>query len=627
MNGSDNNAMLRVGTVLRGIYRIDGYLASGGFGNTYLATNTEFDEQVAIKEFFMKGVSQRNGDSSVSVSNSENVVMFDKLLRTFKREAKRLRKLGNEGAHHIVKVHDLFEENNTSYYVMQYIKGKSLSEMLKSQGKPFDQAWLMNDLLPQMLEALDVIHKNNMWHLDIKPSNIMMDEKGNAFLIDFGSSKQIDTSTGEPVTLSSTLSFTKTYAPFELQSYDYKSIGSWTDFYSLGATLYNLETNQTPPSAFEILNKDFNAFKFGPETRQDFKNLVTWMMKNRKEDRPQSVTEIRNFLSIGAKSKGSVEQNREPVFDEDTVESNVFLQNEVSQETTIIDNPKESNIGDNEDFEDVQEEIVSKNNNKKYLLIVIGTVAVIVLFFVLRGIDFKSAQLVSVEGSQSYTVGGVTFTMVPVQGGTFTMGATVEQGSDASDYEKPAHQVTLSSYYIGQTEVTQELWQAVMGSNPSRYKGAKRPVENVTWNDCQEFINKLNQLTGKNFRLPTEAEWEYAARGGKKIQGYKYSGSNNLDDVAWYYDNSGHQPHDIGTKQPNELGLYDMSGSVWEWCQDVYDDFNSSLQNNPQGPDSGHLNVIRSGSWFRGAEDCRVAARTWNEPGARMKDLGLRLAL
>ena len=158
--------------------------------------------------------------------------------------------------------------------------------------------------------------------------------------------------------------------------------------------------------------------------------------------------------------------------------------------------------------------------------------------------------------------------MVYVSGGTFTMGGTSEQGSDAFDQEKPTHSVTLSSYYICKYEVTQALWRAVMGSNPSNFKGDNLPVESVSWNDCQTFINRLNSYTGRNFRLPTEAEWEFAARGGNYSRHYKYSGSNYIGDVAWYHSNSGHRTHPVGTKQPNELGLYDMSGNVHEWCSD-----------------------------------------------------------
>ena len=208
------------------------------------------------------------------------------------------------------------------------------------------------------------------------------------------------------------------------------------------------------------------------------------------------------------------------------------------------------------------------------------------------------------------------------------MGATSEQGSDADNDEKPVHSVALSDYYIGETEVTQELWQAVMGSNPSRFGGyPKRPVEQVSWNDCQEFIKKLNQLTGMNFRLPTEAEWEYAARGGNKSKGYKYSGGNTIGNVAWYTDNSGSRTHDVKTKQANELGIYDMSGNVYEWCQDWYGNYSSSSQTNPTGPSSGSLRVIRGGSWSISARYCRVSDRCNFYPDFRDDDLGLRLSL
>lgn len=217
--------------------------------------------------------------------------------------------------------------------------------------------------------------------------------------------------------------------------------------------------------------------------------------------------------------------------------------------------------------------------------------------------------------------------MVFVEGGTFMMGATSEQGSDASPSEKPTHKVTLSSFSIGRSEVTQEEWQAVMGSNPSCFKGARRPVERVSWNDCQEFIRKLNAMTGKNFRLPTEAEWEFASRGGIKSQGYEYSGSNNLNSVAWYSDNSGNTTHGVGLKSPNELGIYDMSGNVWEWCSDRYGNYSSSSQTNPTGSYSGSNRVIRGGSWSNFAGYCRSSNRSIITPSRSDFDLGLRLAL
>ena len=219
--------------------------------------------------------------------------------------------------------------------------------------------------------------------------------------------------------------------------------------------------------------------------------------------------------------------------------------------------------------------------------------------------------------------------MVYVSGGTFTMGATSEQGSDAYDREKPAHSVTLSGYYIGKYEVTQELWKAVMGSNPSRFKGDNLPVEQVSWDDVQEFLRKLNAMTGKRYRLPTEAEWEFAARGGNSSRGYKYSGSNSLGSVAWYYDNSGSRTHAVGTKSPNELGIYDMSGNVWEWCQDWYGGsyYENSPRTNPKGPNSGSDRVRRGGSRGDYARFCRVSFRDDYTPDYRHYSLGIRLAL
>ena len=241
--------------------------------------------------------------------------------------------------------------------------------------------------------------------------------------------------------------------------------------------------------------------------------------------------------------------------------------------------------------------------------------------------DTKTLTTLSPSSDTEITVSGVTFKMVAVEGGTFTMGATSEQGSDASDDEKPAHRVTLSDYYIGETEVTQALWQAVMGDNPSYFQGdLQRPVEQVSWNDCQEFIEKLNTLTGQYFRLPTEAEWEYAARGGNKSKGYKYAGSNTISDVAWYTSKSGITTHPIKTKQPNELGLYDMSGNVWEWCSDWYGNYSSSPTTNPTGPATGSNRVLRGGGWGGYAADCRVSTRYDGTPDFRSIGYGFRLS-
>ncbi len=244
-------------------------------------------------------------------------------------------------------------------------------------------------------------------------------------------------------------------------------------------------------------------------------------------------------------------------------------------------------------------------------------------------IPLLAVQETYVQRTITETVNGVSFKMVYVEGGTFTMGCTGIQYrlSMCEKDEKPAHEVTLSSYSIGETEVTQELWRVVMENNPSYYKDCDEcPVEEVSWEDVQEFIQKLNALTDRKYRLPTEAEWEYAARGGNRSRGYIYSGGDFLDEVAWYIDNSDYKTHAVKGKKANELGIYDMSGNVWEWCSDWSGDYTSGSQMNPTGPAEGSVRVARGGSWGYNPQDCRVSARDDDAPVIRSNNLGLRLA-
>ena len=246
------------------------------------------------------------------------------------------------------------------------------------------------------------------------------------------------------------------------------------------------------------------------------------------------------------------------------------------------------------------------------------------------GLASNSISASVTSGSNEISIpvkNGITIDMVKVEAGTFMMGATSEMQNPWKG-EKPVHQVTLTKdYYIGKYEVTQDLWRIVMGRDPSCFKGYNLPVEQVSWNDCQEFISRLNGMTGRNFRLPTEAEWEYAARGGKKSHSYQYSGSNNISDVAWYDGNSGNKTHPVGTKQANELGLYDMTGNVWEWCQDWYGPYSSSSLTNPTGAASGRGRVFRGGCWYGNARNSRSAYRFYVMSDCRLSYLGLRLAL
>lgn len=281
--------MLPIGTTLQGgKYRVEKHLSSGGFGNTYVVTNTKFDETFAMKEFFMKDVCERDGRNTVSVSNSGNQDSFVQQREKFNKEAQRIRKFNNP---HIVKVHDLFDENNTSYYIMDYIDGASLADRMKQAGKPFSEQDVRR-FLPQILDGLEEVHKKNIWHLDLHPKNIMLDKAGNIVLIDFGASKQLNPD--NRFSTSSAFCYHQGFAPTEQIDQNIARIGAWTDLYALGATLYNLLTKIPPLSTSEI--QDGEAFTYPHPVSAEMQELIKKMMRPNRRERPQSVGEVRAFL-------------------------------------------------------------------------------------------------------------------------------------------------------------------------------------------------------------------------------------------------------------------------------------------------------------------------------------------
>ncbi len=551
---------LRPGTTLQnGKYRILSTLGQGGFGITYLAENTYLDERVAIKEFFYRDFCERDAHTChITVPTEGNREMVQRFKQKFLKEARTINKLKHPN---IVGFIDIFEENDTAYYVMDYIEGESLSQLVKRRGAIPEHEALA--YIRDAAQALKFVHSHQINHLDVKPGNLIKrNADGKVLLIDFGVAKQYDAESMQGTT-TTPVCYTPGYSPAEqYRKSGVQNFSPQSDVYALAATLYKLLTGITPPEAVDV--------------QED--GLPVDALLNKKVSEPVC-------LAIAQAMKGRKER---------TQSIELFLKNlsqsQVNDEQTVsipLEPPKKP----------ISDGIVT-----------------------------------------SFLVNGVRFEMVSVEGGTFTMGSTKEQGSSADGDEKPAHQVKLSSYMIGKTQVTQELWAAVMGSNPSHFKGEKLPVECVSWNGCQKFITKLNAMTGKKFRLPTEAEWEFAARGGNRSKGFKYSGSNNIDEVAWYDGNSyeGNAPflffkkrttHPVASKLPNELGIYDMSGNVYEWCSDYHGDYSSSSQYNPTGPNSESDRVHRGGSWNSGARGCRVSYRLYSYPAGRGSNLGLRLAL
>lgn len=288
-------------TLQNGKYRIEKVLGQGGFGITYLATQTVLGNKVAIKELFMQGVNDRQ-DSSVTVSNNANSNLFDHQKRKFVKEAQRIAGLSNK---HIVKVHDMFEENDTAYYVMDYIEGESLQDVITHHHGALAES-SVRDYLNQILSALSAMHQHSIWHLDIKPANIMLDKNGNIVLIDFGASKQIESD--GTLTVSTSLSLTQGFAAPEQLQGTIQNIGAWTDFYALGATLYVLLTRTMPPTFADIASEGSNTFHFSQNVSTQMRLLVVWMMKLNKHERPQSVDEVQRRMS--SKTEVAPQPNR-----------------------------------------------------------------------------------------------------------------------------------------------------------------------------------------------------------------------------------------------------------------------------------------------------------------------------
>lgn len=624
-------------------YRIERVLGQGTFGITYLAYTTvtvegdlgklQTEIQVAVKEFFMSDINGREGSTVTTGGSSE---LFGKYRHKFAREASNLAKLKHRG---IVKVIETFEANGTSYYAMEYCGGGSLDSHIKSRGSLPEAEALR--YFAQIAEALQYMHSRRMLHLDLKPGNVMLRSSGEAVLIDFGLSKQFNDN-GEPESSTTIGGGTPGYAPIEQANYKEDSGGKLPvamDIYALGGTLYKMLTGERPPVASDVLMH----FPEEPLRAHNVSDSTIAALHHAMQPKPTD-----RYPTVAA-----------------------FAAAIGSEATELQPNPEPDQLPDpvppqpNPNFMPQAE---PKAQRRKWLPWVVGVVVAVVAFVAVMLLRPAPQQPIEAPDNLAEAVAQVADTvalpeqlvqqvtqqptqqqesaqqtepkpepapmsqqqrsnlpkieMVYVKGGTFTMGATSEQGIDADDREKPAHKVTLDSYYIGKYEVTNELWKAVMGGTIVSREGAKdnEPVVFVSWYDIQRFLRKLNAMTGKNYRLPTEAEWEFAARGGNASRGYKYAGSNIRNEVMWYWDNI----HEVGTKSPNELGIYDMSGNVEEWCQDWYGDYSSSSQLNPKGPNSGSERVARSGS---NCSNCRVSIRFSRTPDSRYNDLGFRLAL
>lgn len=616
---------LTSGTILKnGSYRILSTLGQGGFGITYLALQVGLNRRVAVKEFFMRDFCNRQTDTQhVSVPTESSRQTVDRFRQKFLKEAQTIAAFDHPN---IVRIYDIFEENGTAYYVMECLEGGSLSGLPLPMAETTALAYIR-----QVADALDYIHQRGVLHLDVKPSNILLRNTGTAVLIDFGISKRYDDAGNQ--TSSTPAGLSKGYAPLEQYNQGLQTFTPATDVYSLGATLYRLLTGQTPPEA-SVVNEE-GLPPCPANVAPHIYEAITCAMQPRRKDRLASIAQFVDMLD----AKPSTPVDDATVIQPDPV---------ISKETPSKPQPTPTPTP--------QPQPASTGPRKRRPNILWAAVAGIA---VLAGIiTFALWKNSGLQSGVYDPIAQIEKDMVYVEGGTFIMGETLDNDYEADEDEKPAHRVTLSSFYICKHEVTKAEFIAVMGYDPAEYDkevtvvdtlvdeyyedadelalldtidfesmaDKDYPVTCVTWYECQEFIKRLNEITGKNYRLPTEAEWEYAARGGKKSKGYIYSGSKLLYDVAWYEDNSDGEAHQVMTKQPNELGLYDMSGNVDEWCQDWYDDYQPSPQTDPKGPASGKYRVQRGGDWYFDAEFSRVLSRSCDSPTDYDEYVGFRLA-
>ncbi len=741
---------LKQGTPLQGgKYIIKRVLGQGGFGITYLAEQVSLGREVAIKEFFMKDNCVRDGETGiVSVPTTGSAAQVEQYRKKFLKEARTLATLDHPN---IASVIDVFEENGTVYYSMPYLPGGSLKDLVEKQG-PLNEEEALN-ITRQIAQALKYMHtEHHICHYDVKPDNILFDRNGKAVLIDFGISKNYD-SQGKETSITP-IGMSEGYAPIEQYQQMVNEFSPSSDVYALGATLYYAVNGIKPPTAVSRISGEKLSFKKGVSVSTQ--HLIEQAMKLAPNERIQDVD---IFIDDNEQEQtlpaSSLELEAQPVPNSE-LESRPVKGHRVWKKVIIgtlalllsgflityiisVLKPRPEMRTDNIYIQELEDNMVyveggtftmgadvnrrtpsqiyetmRKVSNESQVDFGIDNYTLDKFtnkyFSDAKGVELLFSKLNDISKELSSDFGLRTTEDWKAAFGLGTLDEWMSsfgyQKNDDGSYSRenifddlPAHQVKLSGYYICKYEVTQELWDAVMNSNPSYFtkdrlkkiyeediqwlyeklqpgydtgsidefkkdlmddetrkwyydeatnmglilgnedefkalcvfnddKKFKLPVDSVSWEECQIFIDRLNQMTGKHYRLPTEAEWEFAARGGNRSLAFSFSGSSVLKNVACFSYNSSSMTYPVGSMEPNELGLYDMSGNVWEWCQDWYGEYPNKSQTNPTGPSSGVYHVYRGGSWADSESYCRVFFRGHKmKSNERSQRLGLRLAM
>ena len=584
-------------------YILKKLIGVGGYSQVWLAEDSKSGNMEVAVKIFAPG--QGLDDKGLELFSKEYALVFN---------------LNHPG---LLKPTYFDDFEGSPYLVMQFchqgsVFGK-IGEMSETELAQFMQ---------QAASALNYLHQQDppIIHQDIKPDNFLIDNQGNFLLADFGISSKIRRTLTKSIG-AQTSTGTLAYMPPEKFSADKQTIKAG-DIFSLGVTMYELLTGDLPfgenggltlKAGADVPNLSGN---FSPDLNQ----LILSCMAKDPWERPPAdklVKAAGGFLQNGQWSQVDTE-TPEPILPKvpDPASGGRKTQ-------PILQHPQPE--PKSEPIKVTEPEPESIINYTPWIISIIVIVATIIASFIwLKSPSEKllteDARLLEFAKQDSIRIADSIQTelssMVDIQGGTFNMGSR-----DGEEDEKPLHSITVSDFLIGKYEVTQKQWQDIMGNNPSIYNGCDDcPVENVSCYDVQKFITLLNGKTGKNYRLPTEAEWEYAAKGGNIGLSYLYSGSNSIKDVAWYSENSDARTQLVGQKQPNELGLFDMSGNVWEWCSDWYDKYNIEIIFDPSGPNSGLKRVIRGGDFYNDTQFCRTAYRGNQAPDEGNGSTGFRLA-
>ena len=574
------------GKIVNG-YMLKHLLGEGGMAEVWYAEN-EIGMPAAVKILYDK------------------MTRNEQMLERFHNEAVVMVKLSHPN---IRRVYGYGYIDNRHCIVMEYLEGNDLDSLLQS-GRHFTDAELRR-WWNQTAAALNFTHSQGIVHRDIKPSNLFLDKEGNIKLLDFGIAKMQENNS---MTRTGSLMGTLMYMSPE-QVNDTKRVDYHTDLYSLAVTFVHLLTGKAPydesSSSYleiplSIVTKPLDLSEV-PSEWQGFLN--PYLVKD-PNDRPSScqLVPVPEAVQTSSDHSKNTEAYRQLLKEnQQLLEENRQLKERVRQLEDLLAELKAKYGCDGFDSDISSSEEVEEPET-------------------IDSVEETVAEIVSNEDDLVITVNGMSLVMKRIEGGTFSMG-TDEFDFSADSDESPMHEVVLDSFFLGETEVTKAIFDVVMGNGNDNTERPDNPQSSVSWYDCHEMIWKLNLLTGRNFRLPTEAEWEFAARGGIKGKGYRYAGSDNVDDVAWHEGNSENMSHPVGQKQPNELGLYDMSGNLAEWCEDIYGDYDETSQTNPKGASTGAYRVMRGGSWGFTAQRCRVTKRECANPDARNSCYGLRLAL